>query len=112
QQEAAITYRQTVLAAWHEVEDALSNYQANARRQASLDAAVKQGRRALGSAELQYRQGGTDLLNVLHVQNTLLNNEAALVDSRATAALSLVQVYKALGGGWQAFSTTSQGRTP
>lgn len=109
QQEAAIAYRQTVLAAWHEVEDALSGYQANARRQASLDAAVRQGRRALGSAELQYRQGGTDLLNVLHVQNTLLNNEAALIDSRATASLSLVQVYKALGGGWQAFSITSQG---
>ncbi|PIF09257.1 efflux transporter outer membrane subunit [Janthinobacterium sp. 13] len=112
QQEAAIAYRQTVLAAWHEVEDALSGYQANARRQASLDEAVKQGRRALGSAELQYRQGGTDLINVLHVQNTLLNNEAALVDSRATASLSLVQVYKALGGGWQAFSTPSQGSTP
>ncbi|MEG1051970.1 MAG: efflux transporter outer membrane subunit [Janthinobacterium sp.] len=112
QQEAAIAYRQTVLAAWHEVEDALSSYQANARRQASLDAAVKQGRRALGSAELQYRRGGTDLINVLHVQNTLLNNEAALVDSRATASLSLVQVYKALGGGWQAFSTPSQGSTP
>jgi NodT family efflux transporter outer membrane factor (OMF) lipoprotein len=112
QQEAAIAYRQTVLAAWHEVEDALSAYQANARRQASLDEAVKQGRRALGSAELQYRQGSTDLINVLHVQNTLLNNEAALVDSRATASLSLVQVYKALGGGWQAFSSTSQGGTP
>ncbi|NHQ90181.1 efflux transporter outer membrane subunit [Janthinobacterium lividum] len=111
QQEAAIAYRQTVLAAWHEVEDALSGYQANARRQASLDEAVKQGRRALGSAELQYRQGGTDLINVLHVQTTLLNNEAALVDSRATASLSLVQVYKALGGGWQAFSSTSQEST-
>ncbi|APA69553.1 efflux transporter outer membrane subunit [Janthinobacterium sp. 1_2014MBL_MicDiv] len=113
QQEAAIAYRQTVLAAWHEVEDALSGYQANARRQASLDEAVRQGRRALSSAELQYRQGGTDLINVLHVQNTLINNEAALVDSRATASLSLVQVYKALGGGWQAFPLTSaQGNTP
>lgn len=102
QQEAAIAYRQTVLVAWHEVEDALSSYQANQRRHASLGEAVSQGRRALGSAELQYRQGGTDLINVLHVQDTLLNNEAALVDSRATASLALVQVYKALGGGWQA----------
>lgn len=112
QQEAAIAYRQTVLAAWHEVEDALSGYQANERRHASLDEAVRQGRRALQYAELQYRQGSTDLINVLHVQNTLMNNEAALVDSRATASLSLVQVYKALGGGWQAFSPTSeQGNT-
>ena len=112
QQEAAIAYRHTVLAAWHEVEDALSGYQANQRRQASLDEAVRQGRRALGSAELQYRQGGADLINVLHVQNTLLNNEAALVDSRATASLSLVQVYKALGGGWQSLSSTTEGNTP
>lgn len=98
--------------AWHEVEDALSAHQANERRQASLAEAVRQGRRALDSAELRYRQGGTDLLNVLHVQNTLLSNEAALVDSRATASLSLVHVYKALGGGWQAFSTPPQGSTP
>jgi len=101
QQEAAIVYRQTVLAAWHEVEDALSAYQAQDRRQASLDEAVRQGRRALRGAELQYRQGSVDLMHVLQVQNALLANEAALVDSRAAASLSLVAVYKALGGGWE-----------
>src|SRR5450830_88517 len=101
QQEAAIAYRQTVLAAWHEVENALSAYQAQDRRQASLDEAVRQGRRALQGAELQYRQGSVDLMHVLQVQNALLANEAALVDSRAAASLSLVAVYKALGGGWE-----------
>ncbi|MBB5369422.1 MULTISPECIES: efflux transporter outer membrane subunit [unclassified Janthinobacterium] len=101
QQEAAIAYRQTVLAAWHEVEDALSAYQAQERRQASLDEAVRQGRRALQGAELQYQQGSVDLMHVLQVQNALLANEAALVDSRAAASLSLVAVYKALGGGWE-----------
>ena len=112
QQEAAIAYRQTVLTAWHEVEDALSGYQANQRRQASLEVAVSQGRRAMDGAELQYRQGGADLLNVLQVQTTLLNNEAALVDSRASASLSLLQVYKALGGGWQTPLSPTQGTAP
>ena len=42
-----------------------------------------------------------DFLNVLTVQNALLANEAALVDSTAQVSLSLVDVFAALGGGWQ-----------
>ena len=42
-----------------------------------------------------------DFLNVLTVQNALLANQAALVDSTAQVSLSLVDLYGALGGGWQ-----------
>ena len=45
--------------------------------------------------------GTVDFLNVLTVQNALLANEAALVDSTAQVSLSLVDLYGALGGGWQ-----------
>ena len=102
QQEAAITYQKTVLGAWHEVDNALSAYQAEQRRHASLEQAVSHSRLALHSAEEQYAQGTVDFLNVLSVQNALLANQAALVESTAGVSLALVDLYKSLGGGWQA----------
>ena len=101
QQEAGITYQKTVLSAWHEVDDALVAYQANQRRRDSLQQAVMHSQHALDSVHQQYAQGTVDFLNVLTVQNTLLSNQAALVESTAQVSLSLVQVYGALGGGWQ-----------
>ena len=101
QQEAGITYQKTVLSAWHEVDDALVAYQANQRRRDSLQQAVVHSQRALDSVHQQYTQGTVDFLNVLTVQNVLLANEAALVDSTAQVSLSLVDVFGALGGGWQ-----------
>ncbi|MES2869075.1 MAG: efflux transporter outer membrane subunit [Pseudomonadota bacterium] len=101
QQEAGITYQKTVLRAWHEVDDALVAYQAGQRRRDSLQQAVAHNQRALDSVHQQYAQGTVDFLNVLTVQNALLANEAALVDSTAQVSLSLVDLYGALGGGWQ-----------
>lgn len=101
QQEAAILYRKTVLAAWHEVDDALMAYHSEQRRYASLEQAVGQTRQALDNAEQQYAQGTVDFLNVLSVQNALLANQAALVDSDSQVSLALVDMYRALGGGWQ-----------
>ena len=89
QQEAGITYQKTVLSAWHEVDDALVAYQANQRRRDSLQQAVMHSQHALDSVHQQYAQGTVDFLNVLTVQNTLLANEAALVDSTVQVSLSL-----------------------
>jgi NodT family efflux transporter outer membrane factor (OMF) lipoprotein len=101
QREAGIAYQRTVLAAWHEVDNALSGYQADQRRYQSLELAVTESQRALGSAQQQYAQGSVDFLNVLAVQNALLANQAALVQSTADVSLTLVTLYQALGGGWQ-----------
>lgn len=101
QQEAGIGFQKTVLRAWHEVDDALVAYQANQRRRDSLLQAVAHNQRALDSVHQQYTQGTVDFLNVLTVQNALLANQAALVDSTAQVSLSLVDLYGALGGGWQ-----------
>ena len=101
QQEAGIGFQKTVLRAWHEVDDALVAYQANQRRRDSLLQAVAHNQRALDSVHQQYAQGTVDFLNVLTVQNALLANQAALVDSTAQVSLSLVGLYGALGGGWQ-----------
>ncbi len=101
QQEAAIAYQRTVLAAWHEVDNDLSGYQAEQRRHQSLVNAVKDSQSALASAEDQYKQGSIDFVNVLTVQNALLENQAALTQSTAEVSLTLVNLYQALGGGWE-----------
>jgi NodT family efflux transporter outer membrane factor (OMF) lipoprotein len=101
QQEAAIVFQRTVLQAWHEVDDALSAYDAEQRRRDRLKEVVQQDQVALAVAQQRYREGAIDFLNVLTVQRDLLNAESDLAQSRATAAVNLVTLYKALGGGWE-----------
>jgi NodT family efflux transporter outer membrane factor (OMF) lipoprotein len=101
QQEAAIVFQRTVLQAWHEVDDALSAYDAEQRRRDLLTEVVRQDNVALSVAQQRYRDGAIDYLNVLTVQRDLLNAESDLAQSRETAAVNLVSLYKALGGGWE-----------
>jgi NodT family efflux transporter outer membrane factor (OMF) lipoprotein len=101
QQEAAIVFQRAVLQAWHEVDDALSAYDAEQRRRDQLKVVVQQDQVALGVAQQRYREGAIDFLNVLTVQRDLLNAESDLAQSEASAAVNLVILYKALGGGWE-----------
>ncbi|MEA3117066.1 MAG: hypothetical protein QOI13_336, partial [Paraburkholderia sp.] len=101
QQEAAIVFQRTVLQAWHEVDDALSAYDAEQRRRDRLKEVVQQDQIALAVAQQRYRAGAIDFLNVLTVQRDLLNAQSDLAQSRASAAVNLVTLYKALGGGWE-----------
>lgn len=101
QQEAAIVFQRTVLQAWHEVDDALSAYDAEQRRRDRLKEVVQQDQIAFAVAQQRYREGAIDFLNVLTVQRNLLDAQSDLAQSRATAAVNLVTLYKALGGGWE-----------
>lgn len=100
QKEAALNYQKVVLSAWHEVDDAVSGLENQQKRERHLEEAVAQSQKALTSAQSQYKQGTTDYLNVLSVQNSLLANESALATSKASQSLAAVRLYKALGGGW------------
>jgi NodT family efflux transporter outer membrane factor (OMF) lipoprotein len=101
QQEAAIVYRQTVLKAWSEVDDALVVYDAEQRRRDRLAAAVAFNQKALSVARQRYKAGAVDYLEVLNVQKQLLQAQSSLEESRATAAANLIGLCKALGGGWE-----------
>jgi NodT family efflux transporter outer membrane factor (OMF) lipoprotein len=101
QQEAAITYQRTVLAALHEVDTALTDYAAQQRRRDLLRVAVEQNRRALTLAEERYNDGVADFLDVLDAQRNVLAAEQQYTDSTTEIATDLVSLYKALGGGWQ-----------
>jgi outer membrane protein, multidrug efflux system len=101
QEQDVIAYRQTVLSALQEVENALiASTKEQAHREA-LAAAVTANRKAVALAETLYTEGQTDFLNVLQAQGALYATEDALVQSTGAVSTNLVALYKALGGGWQ-----------
>ena len=102
QQEAAVQYQQVVLQAFHDVDNALTNYAAEQSRREQLGRSVDQARRALSLARQQYVTGLSTFLEVLTAQRTLLQGELQYADSTTTVSTNLVQLYKALGGGWEA----------
>lgn len=101
QREAALEYQQTVLQAFHDVDNALTNYSAEQRRGTRLAAAVDRSRAALGVAKDQYANGLSSFLDVLTAQRTLFQAQQQFADSTTTVSGNLVQLYKALGGGWE-----------
>lgn len=95
-------YREAVLAALKEVEDALGNAD-RSRRQAVLQRdIVDESRRTLRLAELRYREGADDLLSVLDAQRTLFQAQDQQAQLRLARLSAAVELYRALGGGWQA----------
>ncbi|MDI2113811.1 efflux transporter outer membrane subunit [Commensalibacter nepenthis] len=102
QKEMAINYQRTVLRAWHEVDDALTTYNAAQNQREQWQESVKQNQTALEIAQTQYKEGVIDFLNVISVQNKLLLAQRALVKMDTDTDVALTNLYKALGGGWQA----------
>lgn len=109
QKEAALAYRQTVLQAWHEVDNALDACSARQRRHQELLVAYQQNEQALQAARRGYQQGVADYLRVLTAQHGLLASQTTLNASATNTALAVVDLYKSLGGGWNpdAFSAAS-----
>lgn len=97
---AGIAYQQTVLRAWHEVDDALNAYAAELRRHAQLREALTQNQIALEVARRAYQEGAADFTAVLIARRSLLASQAELTDCATASALSVVALYRALGGGW------------
>ncbi|HUA64233.1 MAG TPA: efflux transporter outer membrane subunit, partial [Alphaproteobacteria bacterium] len=101
QRAALAQYQQTVLVALQDVENALTAYAREQVRRESLEDSVAADRRALELATNLYKSGLVDFLNVLTSESSLYNEQDALVQSDQTVSLDLVQLYKALGGGWE-----------
>ncbi len=95
------SYRQTVLTALEEVENALKGREVAERREADLSVSYEAANSAASLARLQYRSGLIDFQSLLDAQRTLLSSQDASATARATRATAAIQLYKALGGGWQ-----------
>jgi NodT family efflux transporter outer membrane factor (OMF) lipoprotein len=113
QQEAMLNYQRTVLQALHDVDNALTAYDAEQRRQSQLAQAVTANRLALNLASQRYNQGLSTFLDVLQAQTGLLATQQQLTTSTTTMSTNLVALYKALGGGWQStYPETQPADTP
>ena len=110
QRSAAIAYRQTVLRAWHEVDNALDALASRERQHAELLAAYEHNSHSLRIAERGYQEGAADYLVVLTAQRNVLASQTSLNASATGATLALVNLYKSLGGGWRPGELTSEAR--
>ncbi len=101
QQIALVQYEKTIQTAFREVSDALVRYRRvkEIRAQQELLVTTLQDRSRL--AYLRYRGGVDTLLNALDADRDLFNAELSLSQTRRNELVTLVQLYKALGGGWQ-----------
>ena len=101
QELATVRYQQTIQNAFKEVSDALIQYQKvrEVRTQQELLVATLRDRSRL--AYLRYEGGVDTLLNALDSDRELFDAEVNLTQTKRNELLSLVQLYKALGGGWQ-----------
>jgi multidrug efflux system outer membrane protein len=95
------TYRQTVLLALEDVENALVEYGREQERRDFLADAVKASERAAVLARQRYDQGTANFLEVLDAERVKLQAEAALAASQTQTATDLISLFKALGGGWK-----------
>jgi len=100
QEELIASYQRAVLNAYADVETALGQVKNNSRAQEHLGHEVDAAREAFQIAELQYRQGTTDLLTVLQSQQTLFSAEDQLAQLTLARMQAVVHLYEALGGGW------------
>jgi NodT family efflux transporter outer membrane factor (OMF) lipoprotein len=101
QREAAIFFQKTVLRAWKEVDDTLTAYREVQRRRADIARSVTENQAALQAARQRYSEGAINFLNVTTTQAQLLQSENDLADSDTQIAIDLVNLYRALGGGWE-----------
>lgn len=94
-------YEQTVLNAVAEVRNALAANTQEHERNNALQEGVKAARVAVDVAEDKYRNGLTDFNNVIHAQSALLSLQDQYVISEGNLTTNIVQLFKALGGGWE-----------
>ncbi len=100
-EEAVAVYRQRVLVAFREVQDALTATQLLSEQSTAQERALVASRRAVGLAQTRYNAGLVSFLEVIDAQRTLLTTERTSAQLGALRLNTSVALIKALGGGWQ-----------
>jgi NodT family efflux transporter outer membrane factor (OMF) lipoprotein len=98
---ASAKFDSTVIEALRQTETALDAYAREIQHDEALDQARNDAEKSTEQANKLFRYGRTDVLNVLTAQANLAEAEAALAQSRATLIDRQVNVFLALGGGWE-----------
>jgi len=101
-EESELSYRETILGAFQDVEDSMNDIIARTREYDARQKAVAAAREYLRLTKIQYESGIIDYLHVINAEQTLMSNELSetqLLNERLVATVLLI---KAIGGGWQA----------
>ena len=101
QQQALLTYQQTIQGAFRDVSDALIAYQQNQEFTAQQQLLTNAAQDAAQLSSKRYEAGTTNYLEVLTNDTNYLTADLGLAQARLNELLALVQIYNALGGGWQ-----------
>lgn len=101
-QAALAQYKQTVLTALEDTQNALTEFSREEERRGELEQAAASSKKAADIANLRFEYGADDFLSVLDAERTQLQAEDALAESNIAAAVNLVNLYQNLGGGWKA----------
>jgi len=100
-QEAELTYGQTVQQAFREVSDALNGYRKRREFREQNELLLNSAQDARRLADIRYQGGATSYLEVLDADTRLFIAELSLADAQLSELTELVEIYRALGGGWQ-----------
>jgi outer membrane protein, multidrug efflux system len=100
QQQALIRYQQTIQTAFREVDDALVDQKRSREQLATQGQQVETLRQYARIARLRFDEGYTSYLEVLDAERSLFNAQLSYAQTQGTIFQSLVNVYKAIGGGW------------
>jgi multidrug efflux system outer membrane protein len=102
QKQALASYEGAVQTAFREVNDALVTVRQSAERETALDSSQKAAKKALDISENRYKSGYSAYLDVLDSQRVYNDAALAFIQSRQARLVATVDLFKALGGGWQA----------
>jgi multidrug efflux system outer membrane protein len=100
-QEAVLVYQQSIQQSFREVSDSLVAYRKNQEFRAQQELLTNSAQDATRLSDMRYRGGVTSYLEVLDSDTRYFDAQLSLAQARLNERLALVQVYNALGGGWQ-----------
>lgn len=100
-EELVLTYQQTVQQAFRGVSDSLVGYQKNREYRERQEELVLAAKDAARLSELRYRGGATNYLEVLTNETNAFSAELTLTQAQLNELVSLVEIYRNLGGGWE-----------
>ncbi len=105
QEQALIAYEQTIQRAFREVDDILIAHRKIRETRTTRERLVTVSREAMQLAHLEYLHGQASYLDVLSAQREVFDADVALVHTQRDQRIAVVQLYKALGGGWHSSPT-------
>jgi multidrug efflux system outer membrane protein len=100
-EQMSLTYQQTIQGAFRDVSNALVAYRKNQEFRVQQEHLLDSARDAARLSEVRFKSGSTDYLEVLTNETNAFTAELGLAQAQGNELIALVQLYQALGGGWQ-----------